>query len=364
MLARILLALSLIQVLVIYVPMPVWGLWMLHFGALEACLLASVSGGIALLLGTETWHRALALVGLVGGLIPALSVIPLYRQEGISFSAWEWLTGGSPPEVTIERDLSLIPGLSADLYRAPGAGPHPFVMVIHGGSWRNGSKGEVPGMSRAMAAAGFSVLDVNYRLSGEAQFPAAVSDVKCWLAAVRAHAATLNVDPERGVLLGRSAGGQVALVAAYSDASIGPTCRGEPAKLRGVISIYGPTDMAWSHANPFVPDVVRGTEALEAYLGGPPGAVPAAYEMATPQHWVRQAQGTLPATLLLHGKGERCVRARNAEMLVSALAEKKQPVEVVLIPFADHGFDVRPGGFGEQVGRGVILRFLADHLRR
>jgi acetyl esterase/lipase len=132
--------------------------------------------------------------------------------------------------------------------------------------------------------------------------------------------------------------------------------------LKAVISIYGPTDLAWAHAHPFVPDVVRGTEALEAYLGGTPEEVRGAYEMATPQTWVRRAQGRLPATLLIHGTGEHCVRARNAEMLAKSLVEKGQRIKVILLPFTDHGFDVRSGGFGEQVARGAILNFLREQL--
>jgi acetyl esterase/lipase len=363
LLARLLLAASLLQAALMYLPPPAWALWMAHFAALEACLLASVTGVAALVLGRgQPVVQGLAVVGIVAGLLPALAAIPVYRREGAPFSPVAWLTGrASPAEqaVVVERDLALAPGLVADLYRAPGAGPHPFVLVVHGGSWRSGDKGDAPHVSRALAAAGYSVVDVRYRLAPEFPFPAGVQDVKCLLGQVRAQAAALGVDPDRGALLGRSAGAQIALVAAYSDASIAPACDVTPGPVRAVVSIYGPTDLAWDHANPYVPDVVQGTDALEQYLGGTPATVPDAYRRGTPMTWMDRP---VPPTLVLHGTGERCVRPANAERLRDALVAHGHTVDTVLVPFADHGFDIRPGGLGDQLARGVILTFLREHV--
>jgi acetyl esterase/lipase len=70
----------------------------------------------------------------------------------------------------------------------------------------------------------------------------------------------------------------------------------------------------------------------------------------------------VPPTLLIHGTAERCVRPLNAERLRDALVAQGQTVETLLVPFADHGFDVRPGGFGDQLSRARILKFLATYL--
>ncbi len=362
MLARVLLAASLLQAALIYVPLPTWALWMVHFAAVEACLLGAATGLGAVALGRgQPVVQALAVLGVIAALVPAFAALPLYRRESSSFSLVSWLTGRIGPSVVVERDLTLAPGLRADLYRAPGAGPHPFVVVIHGGSWRSGDKGDAAHVSHALARAGFSVVDVSYRLAPAAPFPAAIADVKCLLGRLRARSSELGLDPARAALLGRSAGGQIALVSAYSDDRIAPSCDvPSPAPpLRAVVSVYGPTDLAWGHGHPFVPDVVHGTDALETYLGGSPRTAPEAYRLATPQTWVTD---TSPATLLVHGLGERCVRANHAEKLATALRAHGRTARTLLIPFADHGFDVRPGGFGEQLARGAIIDFLRQHL--
>ena len=340
-------------------PPALWGLWLARFVALEACLLAALTGAGALLLGLGPIEQGLAVAGIVAGLLPALAAVPAYVREGQPFSILAWLGGGRRAEGPVERDLVLAPGLLADLYRAPGAGPHPFVVVVHGGSWRSGDKGDAAHVSRALARAGFSVIDVRYRLAPEHRFPAAVEDVKCMLGQVCARAAELGIDPGRGALLGRSAGAQIALIAAYSGPEIAPAFGAPEARVRAVVSIYGPTDLAWCHANPFFPDVVKGTEALEQYLGGTPAEAPEAYRLATPQSWVG---GALPPTLIVHGTAERCVRLDNAERLRDALTARGHSVRTLLVPWADHGFDVRAGGLGEQLTRGVLIDFLKQHL--
>ena len=73
------------------------------------------------------------------------------------------------------------PWLTADVFHAPGPPPHPFVVVVHGGSWRRGDKGELPHVSRRLAAAGYTVVDVRYALAPAEPFPRGIADVKCLL---------------------------------------------------------------------------------------------------------------------------------------------------------------------------------------
>ena len=376
MLARLLLALSLAQVVLLYVPPPIWPMWLARFAAIEGCLLASVLGVLAVLLGGgQPIVQGLAAMGALAAMAPALLAIPVFRSENQSFSMQDWLTGGSTPDVVVDRDIELLPGLKADVYRAPGPGPHPFVMVVHGGSWRSGDKGDAARESRAFAAAGFTVVDVAYRLAPKFPFPAGIEDVTCLLGRVRERSAELGIDPARAALLGRSAGAEIALVAAYTlgappaggaagspltgpcKAAVG--AEGSVDAVQAVISLYGPTDLAWAYDNPFVPDVVQGTSALEDYLGGSPAQSPENYRLATPMTWIDRE---VPPTLLLHGTAERCVRVSNAEKLHTALLAKGRTSKLVLIPFAEHGFDIRPGGFGSQLARGVIIDFLRAHL--
>lgn len=309
----------------------------------------------------------MAALCVIGGLVPAIAAIPAFVRERQAFSLRAWVTGGSEPAVDVQRDVTMgsgVPGLLVDVYRASGAGVHPFAMVVHGGSWRSGDKGDAPHVSRALASRGITVFDVCYRLAPAHPFPAAIQDIKCLLGHVRLRAQQFSVDPARGALIGRSAGGQIALVSAYSDDTIAPSCALEqpPLPVRAVVSIYGPTDLTWGHGNPYWPDVVNGTNALELSLGGTPTQIPAVYQRATPQSWVAHS-GAVPATLLIHGTGEHCVRPENADRLAAVLARNQHNVRVLMVPFAEHGFDVRPGGFGEQLSRGVLVDFLEAKLR-
>ena len=171
MLARVLALTSFVQAAAIVLPALSWPLWMVHFAAVEGCLLGAVLGLAAILLTHERWVTAAASLGALICILPALSVIPAYLREGQSFSPWLWLTGGGVPAVTLERDVVLGGTVTADLWRGRGEGPRPAVVVVHGGSWRSGDKGEIPHMSAVLADAGYTVVDVRYRLAGTAPFP-------------------------------------------------------------------------------------------------------------------------------------------------------------------------------------------------
>ena len=344
--------------MLIYVPLPTWPLWLAHFAATETCLIACVTGALAFSLASTPTERGLAVIGIAAGLLPALWVAPLYLREGVRFSPLSWLGWEHAAAVDIRRDVEVAPGLLADIYGGVGGSPRPAIVIVHGGSWRAGDKGDAPHVSIALASAGYVVFDIRYRLAPEYPFPAGLSDVKCAVGGIRENAAAFGVDGGRIALLGRSAGANLALVAAYSG-EFAKSCAGDTS-VAAVISIYGPTDLAWSHDHPFVPDVVDGTAAIEVYLGGAPTEKEEQYRQASPQSWL---DAPVPPTLLIHGTGERCVRPENMEKLASALLLRGISPRVLRIPLADHGFDIRRGGLGEQLSRSVILDFLAQHLQ-
>ncbi len=366
--ARIALALSLLVAalsLVMFLPMPTFGLWLVRLALRETslglALLASLAAGLAGLgqrRSPRTSLLALA-VALIGGLLatsPFLAAGQDFAASGNSFSLLEYFRGAPAPPIT-PRTLPLSPEVTADVYRSPGDGSRPLVVVVHGGSWQRGARGEAERTSRALAAAGYVVADVGYRLAPAHLFPAAVADVKCAVGRLRERAGELQIDPRRVALLGRSAGGEIALVAAYStgDAAIPPACAVADAPVSGVISLYAPTDLVWGHANPLVPDPIDGPRTIETYLGGPPAARPEAYRLASATSWVFRP---LPSTLIVHGGGDQLVSPEHARRLFTALGDAAQPVELLLVPFADHGFDRRSGGVGEQLARARILKFL------
>ena len=103
-----------------------------------------------------------------------------------------------------ERDLTL------DLYRPKdGRGPFPAVVFIHGGGWYKGDPASYTAMAQQLASQGYITLNIFYRLSGEAPFPAAIHDCKAAVRWARAHASTFRIDPERIGSVGGSAGGHL-----------------------------------------------------------------------------------------------------------------------------------------------------------
>jgi acetyl esterase/lipase len=367
---RVALALAVLSCLAaasMLLPGPTWGLWLVHAVLLEASLGVTLVALLALVLARRgqasgrsvRWAPRFALVAAAVGLLPFAAAAPLYIGREARFSIGEYVVGFEGPGARVEKDVDLgAGGLRADLYRGPGRGPSPLVVVIHGGSWQRGDKGDAPHVSRALAGAGFVVADVQYRLAPRHRFPDGVADVKCLVGRLRERAAGLAVDSSRIALLGRSAGGQVALVAAYSmgDPRIPPSCEVAESPVQAVVSLYAPTDLAWGHDNPPFPDPIDGPGSIETYLGGPPLAEPDAYRLASPLTW---SDRPLPPTLLIHGTADRLVRADHARRLASGLHAAGRPLEALIIPMAEHGFDRRPGGVGEQLARAAILRFLA-----
>lgn len=242
--------------------------------------------------------------------------------------------------------------LPLDLYLRPDApAPRPIVVVLHGGAWRGGSLTQLPAIDRYLAARGYAVAAVGYRLAPRHPFPAAHDDVLAAVAWLQAQAGPLGLDPTRVVLLGRSAGGHLALLAAYRS--------GDPA-IRGVVAYYPPTDMVWSWEHPSNPRVFDSPGALREFLGGDPASRPDAYRDASPLGFVGP---TSPPTLLIHGGRDAIVYHRQSERLAEALERAHVPHLLLSLPWANHGCDANLAGPSGQLGTYAIERFLATVLR-
>lgn len=130
----------------------------------------------------------------------------------------------------------------ADLYLAPKAEkPTPIIINIHGGGWRTGTK-ESQGGFNSFFKAGFAVANMEYRLSGQATAPAAVEDTRCMLVYLIKNAVALNIDPNKIVIMGGSAGGHLALMGGLlaNNSRFDTNCKGvENVKVAAIINKYG-----------------------------------------------------------------------------------------------------------------------------
>lgn len=265
------------------------------------------------------------------------------------------LFGVASPEVAVREVVYATHGggpMALDLYRAEGAAQAPGVIVVHGGSWQHGDRAELSSLNRYLAARGYVVAAVSYRFAPQWPFPAARDDVRAAIDFLKAHAGEYGLDPHRIALLGRSAGGQIALSLAYA---------GSDPDIRGVVSFYAPTDMIYGYEHPSNPLVLDSIGVLEAYLGGNPGQARAAYEAASP---ILFASARTVPTLLIHGGRDELVFPVQSERLAARLAEAQRPHYFLRLPWATHGCDIHFSGPCGQISTYVVERFLASITRR
>jgi sugar lactone lactonase YvrE/alpha-beta hydrolase superfamily lysophospholipase len=137
--------------------------------------------------------------------------------------------------------------LLADVFVPDAKGPLPAVVVVHGGGWLKGDKNKFRALAIGLAARGFVTMAIEYRLGGEARFPAGIHDCNAAVRWLRANSASYKVDPDRIGAVGGSAGGQlVGLMATGSD---NPKLQGEGAhpsqssRLQAAIVMAGPMEM-------------------------------------------------------------------------------------------------------------------------
>jgi acetyl esterase/lipase len=301
-------------------------------------------------------------------LVPPLQSWPVARENGLSLSLTRYLFGwrtapnGNPPQTHTFATVDGRP-LLLDAYLPSGtaSGLRPALIVVHGGSWSGGDKSDFPQWDHWLTQQGFAVFDVQYRLAPQPNWQTATGDIKCAIGWVKRHAAQYGVDPQRIALLGRSAGGHLALLAAYTpdDPALPPSCAAADTSVRAVVSLYGPADLVWGYTHQANPDVIDGPGTLRRFLGGDPQTAAAAFTTAAP---ISHVGSRTPPTLLLHGQRDQLVGARHAELLAERLRAANVPHRTILIPYAQHGFDYNFDGWGAQIVQPVLLQFLQTYV--
>ncbi len=232
--------------------------------------------------------------------------------------------------------------LELDVYRPVGSSNTlPLVVCLHGGGWLRGSRdsfgpafesAEDPFFAR-VARAGFVVASVDYRLSGEAVFPAQVEDVHAALDWLGREAAGLGADHGRTVVLGESAGGHLASLAALAATA---TDEGDGPRVVGAVAWYAPSDLTTMGDQARPDAVARASDAgsREARLLGV--AVEDAGDLAVAASPVFHVHAAAPPFLLVHGDADRFVPVGQSVQLHEALTAAGVESRLELVPGADH----------------------------
>lgn len=348
---------------------PTYHLWMTAILVTEFPWIWIIATSLLLLWGIKVEKYAMA--GTIAGSVALLLfLLPVIRAEIISaslpahinkafglqatesgrpFALSRMFTGinaKQAPYTTVTYSRRDGKDITLDYYKAPGATPKPCVIVVHGGSWAGGDSRQLPELNTVLAANGYNVATINYRLAPQYKSPAPVEDVQAAMDYLRVNAQSLGIDTTQFVLLGRSAGAQITLVAAYT--------LHDPA-IKGVVSFYGPADMIWGYSLPANPLVFDSRQVMVDYLGGTYEQVPQQYfnssaiEFVTPQS---------PPTLMIHGPLDPLVHYDHSTRLSAKLTANNVPYYLLTLPWGTHGCDYTLNGPGGQLSTYSVLRFL------
>jgi acetyl esterase/lipase len=240
--------------------------------------------------------------------------------------------------------------LLLDLYvPAPGAASGAAIVYVHGGGWAVGTRRRFgraflswsPTPLDRLAQAGFVVATVDYRLSGEARFPAQLHDVKAAIRWLRANAGCLGVDPARVVAWGESAGGHLAVLAGLTagrpelEGTVGEHV-GESSSVCGVIDWYGPMNLLTLSAQHLPTSDKRPDDAgswESAMVGAALQSDPARSRAASPIAYVHAGA---PPIQIHHGTNDGQVPFAQSVEFADAQRHAGGEVELIVVNGSDH----------------------------
>ncbi|QLE39092.1 alpha/beta hydrolase [Nostoc sp. C052] len=237
--------------------------------------------------------------------------------------------------------------LKMEVYQPSKIGKYPAVVVIYGGAWQYGNTHANSEFNQYIANHGYTVFAIDYRHAPQYQFPSQLDDVRTALNFIRKHAAEYEADSESMVLLGRSAGAHLAMLAAYQT---------DAPPIRAVVNYYGPVDLTEGYKTPPNPDPINSRAVLKAFLGGSVEELPNQYEIASPINYLTHP---LPPTLLIYGSRDHLVEARFGRQMYERLHNSGNTAVFLEIPWAEHAFDAVFNGVSNQLALYYTERFLA-----
>lgn len=237
-------------------------------------------------------------------------------------------------KVSIEEGVVFGTGGGRDLHCDVFLPPEPgtkrtAVLLVHGGAWMHGDRTQLRGYGILLARYGLVCVASEYRLSGEAHWPAQIDDVQTALAWLRANAERLGVDTGRIVVSGNSAGAHLALMLAGRDDG-----------LAAVVAIYPPTEL---RVGRHLDDPIR------LLLG--PDHTPELEREASP---IRYVHPGYPPTMLVHGNADEIVPVDASFAMYHELVKAGAPVELHVFDGEPHAFDIAPA-LGRQVADLIAL---------
>jgi acetyl esterase/lipase len=252
-----------------------------------------------------------------------------------------------------------------DVYQPRGTkAPNTTMVFFHGGGWTNGTKEASTLSLLPYLQMGWTVVNVEYRMTNVALAPAAVEDARCALRWIYRNAAQYNFDTSRIITSGQSAGGHLALITGVLPMSAGfdNTCPGDRSggassvspnntdelKVAAIVDWYGIAD---------VNELLSGPNQ-RAWAVAWLGALPNREELAKQVSPLTYVRAGIPPIISVHGDADPVVPYTQKQRFHQALAKAGVPHELVTIPNGKHG------GFTDEENLkalAAIRSFLSQH---
>lgn len=192
--------------------------------------------------------------------------------------------------------------LKLDIYHRKNiSDARPLIIFIHGGAWKKGNKDDYWPYLIPYAEKGYITATIQYRLTGEAVYPAQLKDVVSAINWLQDNADNYHIDKNNIALVGGSAGGHLAMLAAYTDSSL---------NIKGIVNLYGPSDLTTPYA--------RETESVQKLIGKSYEEAPELYQMASPITFIN---GDIPPTLTFQGTLDELVPYKQSDNLDKKIKE-------------------------------------------
>ena len=254
------------------------------------------------------------------------------------------------------KDIEFAKGLGLDLYLPNGETLDGLIVWIHGGAWRAGSKDKVPVLD--LVDLGWPIASVDYRLSGEAKFPAQIHDIKGAIRFLRSQQSEYGYRSENVFVIGSSAGGHLVALTGVTnghdslEGAVGGNLK-ESSNIQGIVSLYGASNLTTILDQSTPHGLSVRVPALELFIGGRPENVPDTARLASPVFHVDRDD---PPLLMIHGDQDPQMPINQSLELESAYERVNGPVEFISLNGAVHGGEA----FYDAERIGIMHRFLAS----
>jgi len=227
-------------------------------------------------------------------------------------------------------------GVAADVYLPAHAGVAPIVVLVPGGSWRSADRSGLWPLAELLAEHQIMAVTATYRVgSAQARFPTPVADIVCGIDFAVQRAKSAGVRPGPVIVLGHSAGAQLAALAALTGHRFAHGCPYAPACVDALIGLSGAYE------------VMSLADLADALFGVPAGQDPDLWRSGDPDTYAAQ-RPNLPA-LLAHGAADTTLSATYTQTFAARLTEAGHEVRVEIVPGATHSTIYRPEVIGSRI---------------